>query len=499
MANLKALREKIKNITDYSPELQQFNDQIDELLNDAYYSLWTYKRWSFATQLTTLRFYTDITSTTDLENAGAATSVNLAIAQGTRLCTFSADIDRLLLDVWEGQPIQLGNMEYTISKVLTKNTILLVNDYVGDTLTDSTDWKIKKRWYSLPQNCLELLYLGHRDYPYVSTTGTQNPYGKSTAILPRREENLDLRVDYAKDYAEAYITSPTATIPPAEQTKLSQPAASGTFLSGRSYEFCWAFVKDGKIGALSEPATYTVAEDNTSISIGFIGWDGLDIVADSYQAEDTRASQWEGYRKVIFWNKNFNQVTGQRQGLPCWLAVTNGGATRNVSSYLAPVLVQDTAASYNITNTNQLDNGSESYIEIDGQHQQIRPYPRVIGWDFEVTQQKDAGGNVIVGHDYVREGVMRYVKKPHDLLLNTDVPQMPYEFHQLIVYKALEDIYLKLGQQGMASTYEKKYEKELKSLQKRYVDKIDFQVVRGQFGNPNPYGGVYDGTTLRHL
>ena len=142
MANLKALREKIKNITDYSPELQQFNDQLDELINDAYYSLWTLKRWNFSTQLSTLRFYTDITPTSDTENAGGASVVNMSITQGTRLCTFSADIDRFKLDVWEGQPIQIGNMEYTISKILTSNTLLLTYDYVGETLTDSTDWKI---------------------------------------------------------------------------------------------------------------------------------------------------------------------------------------------------------------------------------------------------------------------------------------------------------------------------------------------------------------------
>jgi len=76
---------------------------------------------------------------------------------------------------------------------------------------------------------------------------------------------------------------------------------------------------------------------------------------------------------------------------------------------------------------------------------------------------------------------MRYMKKPQDLLLGTDVPDMPVEFHQLIVYKALEDIYLKLGQIDMARIYEKKYETEVKGLEKRYVDKIDFQVQRGQF------------------
>jgi hypothetical protein len=88
--------------------------------------------------------------------------------------------------------------------------------------------------------------------------------------------------------------------------------------------------------------------------------------------------------------------------------------------------------------------------------------------------------------------------KPQDLVLATDVPQMPYEFHQLIVYKALEDIYLKLGQQGLAATYEKKYMKEVNGLAKRYVDKIDQQVVRGRFhmsmGRP-----TYDGSSLRRL
>ena len=160
-------------------------------------------------------------------------------------------------------------------------------------------------------------------------------------------------------------------------------------------------------------------------------------------------------------------------------------------------MVTDINSFVNIVKLNQLDNGSPRYIEIDGNHQQIRPYPRPVGYDFEVPQKK-VGDNIEVYHDYVREMVMRFMVKPKDLLLSTDVPQMPYEFHQLIVYKALEDIYLKLGQQGLAATYEKKYMKEINGLAKRYVDKIDQRVVRGQFhmahGRP-----TYDGTTLRRL
>jgi hypothetical protein len=117
----------------------------------------------------------------------------------------------------------------------------------------------------------------------------------------------------------------------------------------------------------------------------------------------------------------------------------------------------------------------------------------VNGFDFEIPHTETQK------HNYVREGVIRYLKKPQDMLLATDSPEMPYEFHQLVVYKALEDIYLKLGQQTLASTYEKKYSNEIKNLEKRYVDKIDFQVVRGQFSLNGQFYSGYNGSTLRRL
>ena len=503
MANLKALREKIKNITDYSPELQQFNDQLDELINDAFYCIWTMKRWNFATEIDTISFHVDITSKTDLENT-AASDVYLAITKGERKATLSAAIDRLHdPDIWEGQPIQIDTMEYTISKVLSMTEILLDRAYEGTTyaLADSyTGWVIKKRWYDLPENCLELLYMGHRDYPYVSVSGSQNPYGKSTAILPRREEDIDLRVDYAASYAEAYITAPTIGIPSGETLTLDKTTTTGNFPVGKTYEFCWAFVKDGKVGPLSDPQTIKITDENKGVSIKFTGWDDEVIQADTYNSNDQVATQWEGYRKVVFWNKNFNATTAERKGLPCWLSVITGGApaARNTQAYLKPLVAQDTANSVEILYVEQLDNGNKRYVEIDGIHQQIRPYPRVNGYDFEVIQVKTGAGTITTYHDYVRQGIIRYLVKPQDVLLATDVPKIPFEFHQLIVYKALEDIYLKLGQQGLATTYERKYMKEINGLAKRYVDKIDQRVRRGQFhtraGRPS-----YDGASLRRM
>ena len=486
--NLIALRQKVKNITDYSPELQQFNDQLDDLLNDAYYALWSMKRWNFATKIDFIDFLPDITSDTDTEfSAGAA--VTLSVTNGDRRVVLSHSIGRLdYVDNWEGSPIEINSNEYIISKIINNQQILLTTAFEGDTAAALTTWKIKKRYYQLPEDCAELLYLGHRDYPYNNNSGAYPPYGKATAILPRHDESYGLRVDYDNVYAEAYIPSPTIPIQAAET--LSIATTSGSLSTGY-YELCWAFVKDGKLSPLSEPKTVQITTDSGGLNVTFLSWDGNTIFADSYQSNDQKASQWEGYRKAIFWNKNFDSTTGERLGLPCWLQVTIGGTTRNTDTYLDRIIAQDTATTQTINHPTQLDNGSKRYIEIDGTHQTIRPYPRVNGFD----EKKVIAAKETV---YIKQGVMRYFKKPKDMLLGTDSPQMPYEFHQLIVYKALEEIYLKLGAQGLAQTYERKYTKEIKQLEKRYVDKIDFLVQRGQLGfYPGRIG--YTSNDLRYL
>lgn len=505
MANLEQLRQKVKNITDYSPELQQFNDQLDDLINDAYYSIWTMKRWNFTTKLSTLRFHVDITKNTDLGNAGAATEVNAIVNQSQRQVVFDVSIDRLIFykDQWEGQPIEIDNQEYTINKVVSGTTILLDRAFEGTTNTENTSWKIKKRWYDLPKECLELLYLGHRDYPYVSATGTQNPYGKSTAILPRREEELNLRTDYEMDYAEAYITSPALLTRPGENLSIEDSETPNANLqSGTYYEICYAFVKDGKVGALSESVIHKVASTNSGLNVTFKSWNDDPIFAEAYRSTWQVPDEWEGHRKVVFWNQNFDPTTGERKGLPCWTALVYGlnnpQAIANNQDYMKPVEVEDTSSTLLIKQTSQFNNKAQRYIEIDGQHQQIRPYPRVNGFDYSLEQIKDDNSQLLQPEDFVREGVMRYMIKPTPLCIKTDVPNMPYEFHQLIVYKALEDIYLKLGQQGLATTYERKYTKEVANLAKRYVDKIDQQVRRGQFSMGRA-PAVYDGSTFRRL
>lgn len=501
--NLAKLRDGLKNQLDYSPELQTFNDQMDSLINDAYYNLWTEKRWNFAQKTKRFKFIPDILPTRDV--VAPNTLVTALVTKGDRLVTFSAPMDRLTATNFEGGIFDIGNYEYVISKVVTSDSILLDQPYIGTTSNSASNWEIKKRYYSLPEDCTELLSLSHRDNPSSIGSGALPPYGKLRAIPARKDEELNLRTDYKAAYAEAFVWSSPVNILPGETLGVETISLEGNngFPVSSYLEVCWAFIKDGKLGALSEPKTAIFAAQNSgtwSLKINFLSWDNQLIQADSYQSHDRFPTQYEGYTKVIFWNANFNRTTGERLGLPAWKFFNTGGATRNANGYLNPITAPDTASSVTVTTFNSIDSGNFRYIEVDGQHFMIRPYPRVDSWDVAVTQQASTASYDKVPQDFLREGEMRYLYKPPSLAEITDVPHMPSEFHQLIIYKSLEEVYMKLGNVTMAETYRVRTDKKLKEFEKRYVDHIDSHIVRGRF-SIGAYDGFapYDYTSLRKL
>lgn len=470
--NLKALRDMVKNVTDYSPTLQQYNDQLDSLLNEAYFSIWSLKRWTFSQREEFLTFYPDIMP--GRENAPGG--VTALVVKGDRRVIFSGGIDRLT-PKWEGQPIEIQEREYIISKVEDTRTIYLTEPFAGTGDVLSKAWTIKFRTYTLPEDCIELLYLGHREYPYNTRASD-----KLEAIMPRREETLNLDADKKADKAEAYIWQPPMVIPSGEKLVTEHQPGPTTFPFGSYLELCWCFEKDGEFGPLSEPLTHQFDNDNMgSVKITFKSWDDQDIVSQGYALTDDMPPQYEGLRKFVFWNANYNRTTGERLGIPKWKHVTKAGLL-GAPDYFHPVEADDDEA-FVILNAGlaQIDPGNDEYKEVDGQHLRIRPYPRVDGWDEKIIRFSQPG-QPFIPEDFFIKAIMRYVYKPMGLSMQTDTPEMPYEFHRLIVYKTLEDMYLKLGSASMADTYRKRIEREIKSLQKRYCDHIDSNIVRGQFG-----------------
>jgi hypothetical protein len=61
----------------------------------------------------------------------------------------------------------------------------------------------------------------------------------------------------------------------------------------------------------------------------------------------------------------------------------------------------------------------------------------------------------------------------------------------------LEDIFNKNGNVQLANVYANKGSLALKGMEKRYIDHVDINVIRGQFGTFR-YGPVFDQNSLRN-
>jgi hypothetical protein len=166
------------------------------------------------------------------------------------------------------------------------------------------------------------------------------------------------------------------------------------------------------------------------------------------------------------------------------------------------VRVLDTASTYTIASLTQVNPGNKRYIDYDGLHLRFRPYPRPIGSDFVYLFVAGAAAPNAINdatERQFRQWELRYYRKPYRLGLQTDTPEFPIEFHALIVYKVLHDIYSKHDNLAQATNYDRKYQESIKRFEKRYVDSVDTNLVRGQFGIRGRITSPFDPSSLRRL
>jgi len=505
--NLTELRNKTKQITDYSPDLAVYNESLDGFINDAMNALWTERRWTFAQELMFLDIWPDVNPlqlTTPPLTMAAQCSFN------SRRIQFSGSVFALDIPfVWEGQIFEIQGRDYKIIKVVSPTEIHLDMPFLGTSSITDVTWKIKHRFYDLPDNAIELLSLSHRDAPIVGSSG---PYSPVRGLHSRSEEDLNLREDLTAFWSSCYIPVAPVIIPPGEKIACAaNPALIGEFLfSGPFIEVCWAFEGyGGKVGPLSQPLTFVQPNTPvpaTSITISMLSFDDVAVRAPTFSFnEDQNVNQFEGLRKRVYFNQNINRTTGARlSGLPVWREITVGtqaiipgmpGVTTNTD----PIRVDDEANSFTLQFLDQISPGNKRYVEWDGSHPRIRPYPRPIGQDEFYVHS--AGGGVPVFNAnperQFRQWELRYYRKCKELGLATDSPEMPYEFHQLIVYKALMDIFGRHDNLAQAEVYGKRYQKEIERLEKRYVQHFDTAVRRGQFSSAFDSRAYYDGNSLR--
>tara|TARA_R110000751_G_scaffold191833_2_gene297461 strand:- start:10189 stop:11721 length:1533 start_codon:yes stop_codon:yes gene_type:complete len=478
------MRERVANKTDHDPEEPAYRDQMSLLLNEAYEDVWNESVWPFTQKLVYIDMLPDLTP-------GRLLGQTVTTNDGQRRVTFSAPVDILTArQKWiVGNPIELHGRDYEVLQVNSTTELVLTeavrHPAVGsplaspDQLSGNASWKIKFRYYILPDDCLEVLYLGHRDTPI--TSGALTDGHKVWSVANRPEESMGLREDRTADHADIYFPIAPRIIPPGEDLTITwtenEVAAEGTFAGLTYYEFCWCLMSpDGVYGPLSNPlisqAPSNVSGSEYSPTVAFFSFDKVPFSArPASHATRGNPEPLEGLRKVLWFNSNFDHTSGQRLGEPKWLQVLTGHAPAvpNNENAQNPVSALDTEASVQFRFRNGLLPGNPRYLEFDGQHRRIRPYPRVDSFDQQYTAAAATTGTNWQQRrqDFFKRAELRYQVKPPPLRYDTDTPAMPYQFHQMIVDKALWDIFLKSDEAKLATFYEGRFEKGLKKAKDR--------------------------------
>jgi len=489
------MRQAVANKTDLDPEESSYRDQITLLLNEAYETVWSEAVWDFSQKLDFLPMYPDLTN--------ARTGSEVTTNDGSRVVDFSIAIPILTFrkEVWEGNIIELHGREYTILQV-NSTTQLVTTEAIRHpiaptvspvTLANQKDWKIKARFYTLPDDCVQILSLAHRDAPIP---GSRDGYRQKVwGVANRVEECGGFDEDRTQDFAEFYVPIPPTIVPPAEVLTMAftivPNTTQGTFIPAYYYEFCWAFMSpDGTLGPLSQPTIAQAPVDSetpaktSTCTLTFVSFDGV-LMKNRNVSYTTRGNPepLEGLRKKVFFNSNFNRKTGERLGEPKWLEVTTGTSaltdTTNTANQAAVAL--DSESAITLLFENGLYPGNPQYVEWDGSHKRIRPWPRVDGYDQQYSSTTATTGRLEGGADYFRQAELRYLVKPKRLRYDTDTPALPWQMHQLIVNRALVDVYLKSNNINLANYYTKIYEKQMVQFKGRYLTKEDFAWQRGRF------------------
>ena len=140
---LSEIRSYIGNILDYQPDITTYKQQLDAVINEQYFRLFTEKPFTFAQKEAVITARKDDTLTA------------IAVANGANTLTDTAAANQFQ-SYMEGQVIDLDNVEYTIAWVATANLAYLTSNYEGTNATLATV-TVKHRYLDLAQDTVEIM------------------------------------------------------------------------------------------------------------------------------------------------------------------------------------------------------------------------------------------------------------------------------------------------------------------------------------------------------
>lgn len=298
---------------------------------------------------------------------------------------------------YEGQTfIGPDGVEHTISRVGSATSMFLSTSYSG-AVAGSTSWSVNFRSYLLPSDCVDPISMVDR------TSGREV---KLAYISRAREEGVVLSTTPTGD-PTVMVEQDWEALRSPDEAPTASLQSGGTLDADTEYEYCYTL---GFKGLESPPSTTVSATPTGSTLTVRIG-----------NLENTQ------------WDSDGNGTLDQEQGFVRYIyrrRKTDGGRWVRITTLTAgSTLTYDDTGEITTTMTSWQD--AEELLE-NGPRGRWRAY-------------------FTAGTD--RTMRLRYQSRPRRLSKDSDYPAWPVQYHDLLVWKALEDLCLKHGMDRQASIY----------------------------------------------
>ena len=443
--NVSEIRQRIFDQMDYFPDLQQYRDSVVRRMNDRYQELCDSAHWLFMQKEREITVRAAVEGSSD-DSIGIKVTDSINPRKVTTTSAFTCTLEM------EGQTLTntTTEKEFTIVRVEDANNFFINDDWDG-TSDGSTvfNWKVTFQRFMLPEDCIEVLGYMDRDADR----------GKLLFIGRRREEFAYLDADNSGDSGvviedEHIIDDPPVNVPTAN-AQTATVITNNLLTNGVTYEYKYTIYREGRESPPSLPVQVTVPSTGSNE----VALDNMDDTG-FYTSATATSTTDSGMYKLVY----RRDVTNDGKWMLVGSVASNNTSLVDDELHPKSTFVFQNSASYRYSSSTEVlrwaDPGPRQYVR------------------FWYTPGADK-----VYH-------LRYHYRPKDLVADNDVPEMPRQYHNLLVYITLQDMFLQMQDLTQSQVFERRAEQVKIQLRRRFLTRDDQNLRFKRFDRPRGGRGI---------
>ena len=438
--NLSQMLSMAGSILDYSPDVPSYRAELRRFINQAYKELFSNDVWLFAQREDHLTIYPDLS----IEGLSIVIGAdgNAQLQDPLSRALFRPRMAGYIIEFTaSGGPVA-APFELQVRIVMDGNNLVL-EDKNGRDVSGASyagtgmNVTIKQRYIDMPLDCVDVLSVTLR-YPSQERQPFYN--------LTRWEDeawmlNMDLIARPTNFVLAEDVIVPAPVITPVLN---NLGAVANTVPVAGDWDVVYVHSLGERLSAPSPNSTV----------VSFTAVDGMSVSGMQNNGSDDST----GLQKKVYVRSPDSDAFYEVQTPQVKESVTTTGSPNGLAI----------STSYQLSQYRM--------PEHEGIYKRIRMYPRQ---DEELTI------------------TVRYLARPFRLLDDGDIPMFPPEYHQLLVFRCCEQLFIKHGNGPLAELYRERAEAVLARMQKRYKTTRSQMMVKGNFTQSTTMARPW--RTLRHL